>query len=396
MNDGVNVPTTPGRELLEFATTLRRDFHRHPELGLEEHRTQRVVTERLESFGLAPRRLGGTGVVATLDSGRSGRTLMLRADMDALPVTEETGAPYASTIPGLMHACGHDGHMAVLLTAARQLVEQGLESGTVHFAFQPGEEGFRGAQKMIDDGVLDDPRVDAAFGLHLWRDLHVGQIGVIDGPCMAAVDTFEITLTGVGGHAAMPQYAVDPVVMAAHVITALQSIVSREVDPVDAAVVTVASVEAGTGFNIIPPAAVLRGTCRTFTPAVRELVHRRVTEVAAGVAASLGGRAEVDYTEFLPATVNDSGMAALVREAAEAVVGPHNVVPINPSMGGEDMSLYLERVPGCFAFVGLRNDARDITYAHHHPRFDMDEDCLAVGVDLVLEVARRFLGSGGQ
>jgi amidohydrolase len=374
-----------------WAVALRRHFHQHPEIGLKEIDTQATVQECLSGLGVAHRPVGGTGVEGTIRGGEDGPVLMLRADMDALPVTEENDVPYASTRPGLMHACGHDGHMAVLLAATRRLAEAGVPRGTVKTVFQPGEEGFRGAEKVIDDGVLEAPAVDGAFGLHLWRDLQVGQVAILDGPCMAAVDVFDITISGVGGHAAMPNQAVDPVVIAAHVITALQTVVSRQVDPIDTAVVTVAAVESGTGHNIIPPSATLRGTCRTFTAETRALVHRRVEEIARGVAESLGGSATIDYVEFLPATVNDPGMAALVRDAAAAVVGPQNVVEARPSMGGEDMSLYLEKVPGCFAFVGLRNEDRGITHTHHHPRFDMDEDCLAIGADLMVEVARRFL-----
>ena len=383
---------TPGHRLSPFTVSLRRDFHMHPETGLQEKRTQKIIREHLKAMKVAPKNAGGTGVVGSIGRGKA-PVLMLRADMDALPVREENDAPYASKHEGAMHACGHDAHMAILLSAARYLTENGLPRGSVKLCFQPGEEGFNGAGLMIDDGVLEKPTVDAAFGLHVWRELPVGQISIIDGPCMAAVDMFEIVVTGKGGHAAYPHLSVDPVAIAAQIVTALQTIVSRQVDPLDSAVVTVGSLQAGTAFNIIPDRAVLRGTCRTFRKQTRKLVHRRVVEIAKGVAKALGGRAEVDYVEFLPATVNDPAVAALAREAAIAVVGEKNVVSAAPSMGGEDMSLYLEKVPGCFAFVGLRNDRRGITFPHHHPRFDMDEECLAVGTDLVLEFTRRWLES---
>ncbi|MHC4470993.1 MAG: M20 metallopeptidase family protein [Planctomycetota bacterium] len=384
-------PKSPGRRRLKRAIAQRRDFHMNPEMGLEEKRTQKVIRDRLKGLGIRHRAVAGTGVLGIIPGAEKGRTLMLRADMDALPVTEENEVAYASKSEGVMHACGHDGHMAILLEAAAELREAGVPRGSVKLCFQPGEEGFRGAQKVIDDGGLEDPKVDACFGLHLWRDVPVGKVAILDGPCMAATDLFEITVTGKGGHAAMPHLSVDPVVVAAHVVTALQTIVSRQVDPLDTAVVTVGSIESGTAFNVIPEKAVLRGTCRTFKAATRKRVQRRVREIAKGVARSLGGRAAVDYVEFLPATVNDKKMAALAREAAAAVVGRRNVVESAPSMGGEDMSLFQERVPGCFAFVGLRNQKRGIEHPHHHPRFDMDEECLAVGVDLMVEVARRFL-----
>ncbi len=384
-------PTTPGRKLHANAVALRRDFHRHPELGLREKRTQRAVMRELRALRIPCRALGGTGVLGRIESGAPGPTLLLRADMDALPIVEENEFPHASKFPGRMHACGHDGHMASLLTVARHFRETGLPRGTLLLCFQPGEEGFRGAEKAMADGALDDPAPDAAFALHLWREVPVGQVAVLDGPCMAAVDNFTVTIRGRGGHAAYPHLSVDPVLVAAHVVTALQTVVSRETDPLDAAVVTVGSIESGTAANVIPPAAVLRGTCRTFLKETRRRIRRRFAEIVQGVSRSLGARAEIDYVRFLPATVNDPGVAAMAREAAAAVVGRRNVVAAAPSMGGEDMSLFLERVPGCFAFVGLRNEKKGIVHPHHHPRFDLDEESLAVAVDLTVEFARRFV-----
>ncbi len=391
MTDRSKQTDSPGHRLLDFAVDLRRDFHRHPEIGMREKRTQKIIRNLLKELKIKHRNVAGTGVLGMIRSGKPGPTLMLRADMDALPVTEISDAPYCSVNEGFMHACGHDAHMAVLLSAARHLRETGIPRGSVKLCFQPGEEGFKGAADVIRDGALRRPDVDAAVGLHVWRDLKVGQIAVLSGPVMAAVDLVEITITGKGGHAAMPHLSVDPVLISAHVITALQSIVSRQVDPLDTGVVTIASVDAGTAHNIIPEEVVLRGTCRTFRKATRKLVRKRVEQIARGIARSMGGSAKVDYDEFLPATVNDPTVAALVREAAEAVVGKKNVVPAEPSMGGEDMSLYLNEVPGCFAFVGLRNEKRGIEFPHHHARFEMDEGCLAVGTDLMIEVTKRFL-----
>jgi len=382
----------PGKALDLVA--VRRDLHRHPELSMAEHRTASVVETSLRGMGLRPRRCAGTGVLATVEGEARGRTLLLRADMDALPLEEVPGRSYGSLNAGVMHACGHDGHTACLLGAAERLARRPPERGRVLLAFQPGEEGADGARAMVRDGALRKPVPDAAVGLHLWANLPAGKIAVLDGPCMAAVDWFEIRIRGRGGHAAYPHDAVDPVLVAAHVVTALQSLASRRTDPRDLIVVTVGRMQAGTAFNIIPGEAVLEGTVRTYREATRRRTAREMRRLAESTARAFGARAEVEYEFQLPPTVNDPALAALVREAAAEVVGRRNVVPAEPSMGGEDVGVLFGRNPGAFAFVGCRNARRGIVHEHHHPAFDIDEAALPLGRDLLEASARRYLAEG--
>jgi amidohydrolase len=378
---------------LQEMVEIRRDLHAHPETAFEEVRTAGVVAARLRALGLEPRTgVGRTGVVAVVRGGQPGRTVLLRADMDALPVQEENEVPYRSTLPGRMHACGHDCHVAGLLGVAKRLVaETPALRGNVVLCFQPAEEKGGGALGMIADGVLEDPRVDAAFGVHVWQDLEVGRIGVTPGGWMASVDEFTVTLTGRGAHAAAPQQGIDPVVAAAHVVTALQTIASRETDPLREVVVSVTQVHAGTAFNIIPETAWLNGTARAFDPAVWRELPARFERIVRGVAGALGCAVEIEYTRFNQPTVNEPAMTALAHQAAADVVGADNVVTHIRTMGGEDFSAFLQQVPGAFLAIGSRNTARGLTHMHHHPRFDVDERCIGIGAELLLRVARRFL-----
>jgi amidohydrolase len=391
---GLAVSSFTADDLAEIRD-LRRDLHAHPELAFEEIRTAGVVADRLKALGLEPRTgIGRTGVHAVVRGSRSGRVVLLRADMDALPIQEENETPYRSRNAGKMHACGHDCHTSVLLGVAKQLARQRAElAGAVSLVFQPAEETGGGANAMIADGVLDDPRVDAAFGIHVWQDLPLGKVGVTPGPFMAAVDEFEVKIRGVGAHAAMPHFGKDPVVALAHAVVALQTIASRETDPLKEVVVSVTQLQAGSAFNIIPGTATMIGTVRVFDPAIWEELPRRFERVVRGVVEALGCTAEIEYTRHNRPTVNDPAMAKVAHEVAAEVVGAANVLTDVRTMGGEDFSAFLARVPGCFIAVGSRNEARGLVHDHHHPRFDVDEACLGIGGEILLRLARRFVAA---
>jgi amidohydrolase len=370
----------------------RRDLHRHPELGFQEVRTAGIVARRLNELGIeAQSGVGKTGVVGVLDGARPGPVVMLRADMDALPVTEANDVEYASQTAGVMHACGHDGHTAMLLGLARLLAAHRTElAGTIKFVFQPAEEGMGGAEAMIRDGVLDGPHPDVALGMHLWNPLPVGQVGVVAGPEMAAAEILRITLSGRGGHGASPHETADPVVGAAQVITALQSIVARNVSPLEPAVISITSVHGGTAFNIIPADVELTGTIRTFQPRVREMVLARVRQVIASVAEGMGLQAAVEIQALTPAVINDPQVTTAVRAAAADVLGADNVLAAQ-TLGSEDMACFLNAVPGCFFFVGSANPARDLHYPHHSERFDFDERALSIGLEVMYRTVGRYV-----
>jgi amidohydrolase len=371
----------------------RRDIHQHPELGFEETRTAALIADRLRAFNyqVTPG-VGRTGVVALKkkeERDGGGRCLLLRADMDALPVEEANAVPYRSQHPGRMHACGHDGHVAIGLEVARRLAPLDLR-GSVKFAFQPAEEASNGAQAMIGDGVLEAPKVDAAFGIHLWNDLPVGTIGIMAGPVMASVDQFEIEILGRGGHAAAPHQTIDPVLVTAHVVTALQSLVSRRRDPLEEAVVSVTEVHAGRAFNVIPARADLRGTVRTFGGRFFEDAPRLVQDTAQGIAGAFGAQAIVHYRRLSAPLINDEKLSGLMRDVAAELVGAGKVRHGVRTMGGEDMAFFLEKVPGCFAFVGSAPRGASAS-PHHSPTFDIDEESLVIGSELLTRTAVRYL-----
>lgn len=367
---------------------LRRDLHEHPELAFAEHRTAERVASLLRENGLEVRTgLGRTGVLASTRE-RPGRTVLLRADMDALPIVEQSPAPYASKTPGRMHACGHDGHTAMGAMAARVLAKRSLR-GRARVLFQPAEEGEGGAQAVVADGVLEG--VDVVLGVHLWNELPVGTIGVKAGPLMAAVDRLRLVVHGRGGHGAMPHRAADPVVAAAHVVVALQTLVSREIAPVDSAVLTIGAIHGGEAFNVIPDEVTLLGTLRTFDADLRRSLPDRIGRIAGGVAEALGCRAEVEVKTGNPAVINDARVAEVARRAAVRVVGEERVVVPTPTMGGEDMAIYFQQVPGCFVFVGSANPARGLDQPHHSPFFDFDEDALAIGCEFLVQAAEEAL-----
>lgn len=371
----------PSAERTRLVET-RRDLHRNPELAFEERRTAAVVAGRLAAAGLSPREgVGKTGVVA--DTGSEGGRILLRADMDALPLTEATGAPYASESAGRMHACGHDGHVAIGLATADRLAR--VPRAPFRFLFQPAEEGAGGAEACVRDSVLDG--VTAAFGLHLWNQMPLGKVGVNRGALMAAVDDFTIDVEGRGGHGAAPHETSDPIVAAARIIEALQSLVAREISPLDAAVVTVGSVHGGTAFNVIPASVRLTGTARSFTEATGRALPEKMERIVSGTAAAAGVRARLGYRRVNRATVNDPEMAEIVIATARRIVGEENVETDTRTLGGEDMSVYLERVPGCFFFVGSAPAGEH--RPHHSPLFDLDERALALGTLLLEAVARE-------
>lgn len=385
-------------EILPGVIADRRHLHENPELGFEEVKTSKFVTERLQSLGVEDIKTGiaKTGVTGLIRGGKGpGKTVLLRADMDALPILEENDVPYVSQNPGVMHACGHDGHTAILMGVARLLTERKDSfAGTVKLLFQPAEElPPGGARPMIEAGVLEDPHVDAVFGLHVAQEAPVGQIIVGSGPIMAAADRFNIVIKGKGGHGAMPQTTVDPIVVGAQIVTALQTLISRELDPIATGVVSVCAFHAGNAFNVIPDTAELRGTVRTFSPECRSMLEKRIEEVATGIASAMRAEAEVSYVRGYPSTVNDPEMADLVREVAADVVGKDNVIAAQPKMGAEDFSYFLLERPGAFYFVGSNNEERGLIWGHHHPRFDIDEAVLGVGVESLAKVALRYLES---
>ncbi len=390
-------PHFAGADLDELVAT-RRDLHAHPELGFEEVRTAGIVAERLRALGLEPRTgVGRTGVLARIVGGKPGKTVLLRADMDALPIVEENDVPYRSQNAGRMHACGHDCHTSILLGVAKRLVAEAKDlQGSVVLCFQPAEElgGAKGgAQAMIQDGALEWAKADAAFGLHVWQDLPLGVVGVTAGPWMAAVDEFTVTFKGKGAHAAMPQSGRDPVVALAHAVTALQTLTSRNADPLKELVVSVTQLRAGSAFNIIPETAWMNGTIRVFDRALWERTPHDFERVVRGVAAALDCEAEILYERGNHPTTNDPAMCAYARAAAVSVVGEANVRADVRTMGGEDFSAFLERVPGVFIAIGSRNESRGLTYDHHHPRFDVDEQSLRIGAEVLLETTRRYLAS---
>ncbi len=372
----------PPAELASLIET-RRDLHRHPELGFHETRTADVVFRRLSQAGLSPRRgVGRTGVVA--DWPADGPRILLRADMDALPLQEESGAPFTSEEASRMHACGHDGHVAIAIAVAERLSGEPA-SGPFRMLFQPAEEGAGGAQACANDGVLEG--VGSALGLHLWNQLPVGKIGVNRGALMAAVDEFSIEVEGPGGHGAAPHETADAIVAAARIIDALQGIVSREISPLDSVVVTVASIHAGSAFNIIPAVVQMTGTARSFTESAGRALPEKMERVVRGTAEAAGVRATLRYRRVNKATVNDPEMADLVIETAKRVLGHDSVDAETRTLGGEDMSVFLDRVPGCFFFVGSAPEGQH--RPHHSPRFDFDERALAIGAVLFEAAARE-------
>ena len=371
----------------------RRHLHQRPELGFQEHLTAEFISQKLQAWGIEHQTgVANTGVVATISGHASGRVLAIRADMDALPIQEDNPVPYRSQHAGRMHACGHDGHTTIALGTAYYLSRHPEQfAGQVKLIFQPAEEGPGGAQPMIEAGVLRQPDVEAIIGLHLWNNLPLGTIGLRDGALMAAVEVFELTLQGKGGHGAMPHQTVDSILVGAQIVNALQAIVARNLDPLKAGVVTVGEFQAGHTNNVIADSARLSGTVRYFDPSLDGFFRRQMEQIISGICQSHGATYEFNYQALYPPVINDREIASLVRSVAETVIEtPSGIVPNCQTMGGEDMSFFLQAVPGCYFFLGSANLNKGLTYPHHHPRFDFDETALGIGVELFVRCVERF------
>jgi len=369
----------------------RRDFHRHPEIAYEERRTSSVIENFLKSLGLSVQHVAGTGLVAVLEGKPGEKAVALRADMDALPLNEEGEKSYISENPGACHACAHDGHMAILMGVAKVLAQRkGEFRGKVVFLFQPAEERIPGGAKgMIEEGALRG--VDAVFGLHLWQPLPTGKIGIVKGAMMAAPDEFIIKVIGKGGHGSAPQMTIDPILVASHLVVNLQSIVSRNVDPLKSAVVSVGTIEGGTIYNIIPCEVSLTGTVRTFDPELGDFMEKRVREIVEGTCETFGAKSEFKYERGYPPLVNDAAMTDLVKDVAKRVLGEGCLKDIDPVMGGEDFAYYLQKVPGAFLFFGIGDG---MVFPHHHPAFDLDERALPQATLLMSFLALEYLKRG--
>ena len=379
--------------LREQLVAWRRDFHMHPELAFQEHRSAGLIADRLCELGYRVQTgVANTGVVALLEGQQPGPVVMLRFDMDALPITEENEIDYVSQNPGVMHACGHDGHMAIGLGVATLMARHRDEvTGTLKLVFQPAEEGAGGAEAMVREGVLENPRPDVILAGHIWNQKPVGTIDVSPGAVMAAAEKWTCTVIGKGGHGAKPHQTVDPIVATAQIVTALQTVVSRNISPLETVVVTVGTVHGGDAFNIIPAQVDLSGTIRTYSPQVRETVLQRVRKVIEGVAAACGAEAELEIVPSTTAVINDSGIAEVVRVAAEEVVGLENVSSSERAMGSEDAAFFMQEVPGCYLFLGSANAERGLNAPHHNSRFDFDEDALPLGAAVFTHALAHYL-----
>ncbi len=377
----------------EYSRSMRRDFHRHPELGFQEYRTAEIVARELTTLGLeVTTGIAETGVVALLEGAHPGPVLLLRFDMDALPIEEVSNAEYRSRIPGVMHACGHDGHTAIALGVAKLLSQhRDRLAGRVKFVFQPAEETAAGAKAMVADGVLRDPSPDVSLGLHIWNGMPFGRLGVADGPVMAGSSEFTLKIKGKGGHAAAPHLTIDPIVCAAQIIAAFQTVVSRSVNPLDSAVVSVAQMQAGTAFNVIPQDVELRGTVRTFRREVRDLVERRMREISEGIAGAMGCAAEFSMIHQLLPVVNNREVSQRLRDVFRQFVGESGLDLNERTMGAEDVGILMEDVPGMYFFLGAKVPNQETYYGHHHPRFDFVEDTLPLGVALLAAAVAEYL-----
>ncbi|MDA3832870.1 MAG: amidohydrolase [Spirochaetales bacterium] len=369
---------------------LRRHFHRNPEIGFAEFKTQKTIINYLKKLDLDPSPIAGTGVVATIKGAQAGRTILLRSDMDALPVCEQTGLPFKSECPGVMHACGHDGHMAMLLVATRILFSMRQQlAGSVKILFQPNEE-VAGAWKVVVDGVMSDPKVDAVFGMHLWSQCSAGHIDIVDGPQMAASHYFNLSVKGRGGHAGFAHQSIDPIYVSTLIVQAVQGIQTRQVNALDPAVIMFTKIQAGSNSTIIPEQVEMEGSIRFLFPEGKDLL-KHFEKVVAQICQAYDTTYELSFKLGNGLLSNDPLIAKQVRLAGQKTVGTEKVSTKLRTMAGEDFSAYLEHAPGAFAFVGIHNPEKNVIYPHHHPKFDIDEDALAVGTELYIRTALQLL-----
>ena len=383
-------------ELLEenkdYIINLRREFHQNPEASFKEYNTSKRIKEELDKMGIEYIPCASTGVVATIKGNHPGKTVALRGDIDALSVQELNTVDYKSQVPGMMHACGHDGHASMLLGAAKILSQLKDEIyGTVKLFFQPAEEIGEGANAMIKDGALEG--VDSVFGIHLWSSIGVGNISVQEGPRMASADWFKISVTGKGGHGSAPHECIDALVVASSIVMNLQNIVSRQVNPLDTLVLSIGMLNAGSRFNVIAENASMEGTTRCFNPELRKQLPTMMKSIINNIATAYGAKASLDYNFLLPPTINDKNCSAIAENAASKIVGKNGVIKFEKITGSEDFSFYLDKAPGALAFVGCRNEEKSACYSHHSGNFNIDEDALAIGTNLYVQYALDYLMS---
>lgn len=382
------------KEIEEDVIAWRREFHMYPELAYNEKRTSRRVAELLTKWGYkVTTGIAETGVVGILKGeNTNSKTVALRADMDALPIQEENDVPYKSKIDGVMHACGHDAHTAMLLGAAKILSEMKDKlKGTVKLIFQPAEEGVGGAKRMVEEGVLENPDVNAIFGLHVWSSIKSGKIALKEGPALAATGKIEIEIEGVGGHGASPHLTIDPIVVASSVVMNLQTIISRSLDPIESGVVSICAFHAGTTWNVIPPRVNLKGTYRALTFEVRDLIKKKIKNIVEKTCIAYGAKCKINLIDGVPPTINHPEATKMARKTVTELIGEENVIDAKPTMGGEDFAYYLEKVPGAFLELGTGNPEKGTDKPHHNPRFDIDEAVLYIGTATYASLAYKYL-----
>ena len=374
---------------------LRREFHMIPELGFKEFKTSELISREIDSYRLEVKKgIAGTGVSTTLKGSGDGKTLMIRADMDGLPIQEKNDVDYISKHDGVMHACGHDGHLAIALTTAKILSRnKDFIKGNVKFIFQPAEEEPGGAKPMIKEGILEDPKVDALLSLHIWNYLPVGQIGIRSGPLMASVDLFRLKIIGKGSHGAIPQDGVDAIVTSSAVINALQTIVSRELSPFESSVITMGKIKGGKAYNIVSQEVDIEGTVRTLSKELNKEMPIKIERIIKNITNAFRADYKLDYKFLYPVTENDNNMCNLVTDSAIEIIGEDNVIMADQTMGGDDVSFYLKEVPGCHFFLGSRNENKILDKPHHNQYFDFDEDCMAIGVEVLINSIINYLNN---